>query len=220
MSEAVQQRGMTEGRALLTEREKEALAGDGSDSYRYKTRTYFRSRLEKLERDVEMLAEHDPELLDELRDVVCAGVESAAHTAGERSASQDDRDTTPDDERRAAGAHADSGGAHDHALADLVDAVADEVLPGSGEKLAARREALYAVVGYLREHGTATPSDFKTDVYPDHPARYTDGEDPPNSWWNNSMYPGLSALAERSDAIGAADTTGKWSYTGAGGDDV
>ena len=71
MSEAVEGRGMTEGRALLTEREREALAGDGSDSYRYKTRTYFRSRLEQLETDVALLAEHDPELLDELREVVC-----------------------------------------------------------------------------------------------------------------------------------------------------
>jgi len=71
MSEAVERRDMTEGRALLTEREREALTGDGSDSYRYKTRTYFRSRLEQLETDVTLLAEHDPELLEELREVVC-----------------------------------------------------------------------------------------------------------------------------------------------------
>lgn len=76
MSEAVEGRSMTEGRALLTEREREALAGDGSDSYRYKTRTYFRSRLEQLETDVALLAEHDPELLDELREVVCTDPET------------------------------------------------------------------------------------------------------------------------------------------------
>jgi len=62
---------MTEGRGLLTEREREALAGDNSDSYRYKTRTYFRRRLEKVETDIEILAENDPELLEELREVVC-----------------------------------------------------------------------------------------------------------------------------------------------------
>lgn len=62
---------MTEGRGLLTEREREALAGDDSDSYKYKTRTYFRRRLEKVEADIEVLAENDPELLQELREIVC-----------------------------------------------------------------------------------------------------------------------------------------------------
>lgn len=62
---------MTEGRGLLTEREREALAGEDSDSYKYKTRTYFRRRLEKVEADIELLDKHDPELLNELRSVVC-----------------------------------------------------------------------------------------------------------------------------------------------------
>jgi len=62
---------MSAGRGLLTEREREALRGDGSDSYRYKTRTYFRDRLEELEDDVALLEEEDPELLEELREIVC-----------------------------------------------------------------------------------------------------------------------------------------------------
>lgn len=63
---------MTEGRGLLTDREREALMGeDSSDTYRYKTRTYARRRLEKLERDVEVMEEHAPDLLDELRAIVC-----------------------------------------------------------------------------------------------------------------------------------------------------
>ena len=62
---------MTEGRGLLTEREREALAGEDSDSYKYKTRTYFRRRLKKVESDIELLDKHDPELLNELRNVVC-----------------------------------------------------------------------------------------------------------------------------------------------------
>ncbi len=56
---------------LLTEREREALAGDASDSYRYKTRTYFRRRLQELEKDIELLEEQDEHLLTELRKVVC-----------------------------------------------------------------------------------------------------------------------------------------------------
>ena len=62
---------MSEGRGLLTEPERNAIAGNASDSYRYKTRSFLRNRIEKLEKDIEVLEEHDPELLDELREVVC-----------------------------------------------------------------------------------------------------------------------------------------------------
>jgi hypothetical protein len=61
---------MENGRALLTEREREAIRGDGSNSYRYKTRTYLRSRLDELAADVELLREEEPELYNELRQVV------------------------------------------------------------------------------------------------------------------------------------------------------
>ena len=61
---------MGEGRGLLTERERDAITGDESDSYRYKTRTYLRRRLEKLETDAELLAEHEPELYEELQAAV------------------------------------------------------------------------------------------------------------------------------------------------------
>ena len=71
MSESTETTTMSEGRGLLTEREREALEGDGS-SYQYKTRTYFRRRLEKVKKDVAILEEHDPELLAELREVVCS----------------------------------------------------------------------------------------------------------------------------------------------------
>ena len=62
---------MSEGRGLLTEQERQAIAGKKSDTYRYKTRSFFRSRLERLDKDVSTLEEHDPELLNELQEVVC-----------------------------------------------------------------------------------------------------------------------------------------------------
>jgi hypothetical protein len=62
---------MSQGRGLLTESEREAIAGGASDSYRYKTRSFFRDRLIELEKDVQILREHDPELLEEVREVVC-----------------------------------------------------------------------------------------------------------------------------------------------------
>lgn len=92
--------------------------------------------------------------------------------------------------------------------------VAEGVLPGSGGKLEKRREALRATVEYLQEHQTAEPKDFKNEVYPDHPAEYTAGEDPSNSWWKNCIYKGLRELAERSDEIQKPDQTGEWRHTG------
>jgi hypothetical protein len=63
--------GMSQGRGLLTESEREAIAGETSDSYRYKTRSFLRDRIEEVEEDIAVLEEHDPELLNELREVVC-----------------------------------------------------------------------------------------------------------------------------------------------------
>lgn len=71
MSQGREEEAMSQGRGLLTEREREAIAGEASDSYRYKTRSFLRDRLEELEKDVVVLAEHDAELLEEVREVVC-----------------------------------------------------------------------------------------------------------------------------------------------------
>ena len=67
----IQDAAMSEGRGLLTEEERKAIAGEKSDSYRWKTRSFFRSRLEAVEADIAILREQDPELLEELREVVC-----------------------------------------------------------------------------------------------------------------------------------------------------
>lgn len=95
---------------------------------------------------------------------------------------------------------------------DLIDAVAEDVLPGTGAKLEERREALRATVRYLRNHGEATPNDFRTDVYPEHKAQYTNGNNPSRSWWKNCIYKGLAELADRSVAVEKADTSGTWSW--------
>lgn len=89
-----------------------------------------------------------------------------------------------------------------------------ETLPGSDQKLNERVTALQAVVAYLREHGAATPTDFQTDVYPDHPARYTSAENPAWSWWKNAMYPALGAVAEQTGEIESANESGEWRYVG------
>jgi hypothetical protein len=59
-------------RGILTEREKEILRGDDdvSESYEYRVVSRVRSKIEKVEEDMEVLEEHDSDLSDELRDAV------------------------------------------------------------------------------------------------------------------------------------------------------
>lgn len=64
---------MADRRALLTEREREIVSGkadDVSDEYRYQTVSRVRSRLQRLEDDIEALESHG-DLANELRDIVC-----------------------------------------------------------------------------------------------------------------------------------------------------
>lgn len=63
---------MADRRALLTDREREIIAGeaDVSDDYRYQTISRVRARFKRLEGDIEALEAHG-DLADELRDLVC-----------------------------------------------------------------------------------------------------------------------------------------------------
>lgn len=69
-----------EGRALLTDREREILAGaaDVSDNYRYKVQSTVRQRIRKhLGEDIAFLEKHFPEVHDLVIKEVCGndGVE-------------------------------------------------------------------------------------------------------------------------------------------------
>ena len=61
-------------RALFTEREREILLGeaDVKDNYRYKVESVARQRIRRLAADVEALEQNQPELLSQLREVVCS----------------------------------------------------------------------------------------------------------------------------------------------------
>jgi hypothetical protein len=64
--------GMATGRGLLTEYERECLAGEHEKQREYETRSRVRSRLNgPLREDIEHLREHDPDLLSEIREVIC-----------------------------------------------------------------------------------------------------------------------------------------------------
>lgn len=64
-----------EGRALVTDREREIITGDAdvSDNYEYKVKSVVRNRIRKrLGDDVEFLREHFPEAYDLVVDEVCS----------------------------------------------------------------------------------------------------------------------------------------------------
>lgn len=64
--------GMAKTRALLTEREREQIAGKHGDDRRYQATSRARRRInEALTTDIEVLEKHHPELLKELRKAVC-----------------------------------------------------------------------------------------------------------------------------------------------------
>jgi len=63
---------MAKTRALLTETEREQIAGDHGDNRRYQATSRIRRRIEdELTEDIAVLQEHHPDLLEELRSVVC-----------------------------------------------------------------------------------------------------------------------------------------------------
>lgn len=61
-------------RALMTETDREHITGESDPSDRQKDQSVYRVRQrirEELPRDIEILAEERPDVLEELREVVC-----------------------------------------------------------------------------------------------------------------------------------------------------
>jgi len=61
-------------RALMTETDREYISGEGEPTQDQKDQSVYRVRQrirEELPRDIEILREHHPEVLEELREVVC-----------------------------------------------------------------------------------------------------------------------------------------------------
>lgn len=91
-------------------------------------------------------------------------------------------------------------------LADDLDALD---LPGSGDVLDARREAVRACYQFLADHGEATRSGFVDAIYPEHPA----GFGSVGGWWNAIGKTGLRGLAERRDELRApSEGSHRWSF--------
>ncbi len=63
---------MAQSRALITEKEREHIAGKNGNRRRYEAVSRVRARMnDELIDDLEVLEEHHPQLLEELRAIVC-----------------------------------------------------------------------------------------------------------------------------------------------------
>jgi len=64
---------MARTRALMTETEREQIAGEHGKDRKYQATSRVRRRIqEELPKDIELLMEHHPELLGELQEIVCS----------------------------------------------------------------------------------------------------------------------------------------------------
>ena len=77
-----------EERGLLTDSERAAIAGDRSDNQQQRTRSQLKNRIEKVGHDADILAEHAPDLLDDLRAAVDTEMWREAHESGENPSSE------------------------------------------------------------------------------------------------------------------------------------
>ena len=190
----------TEGRALLTDTERAALAGDKSDSYRYKTRSYLKARIEKIERDAEVMAEHAPDLLADLRAAVESDVPRESRDPAQTPV-EPERDThaTTDESTTApshdAGKNAHTRRGNDATPADDLAGVVDRVADGwdnTDARIDARKEAALAVLEYARENGSVSKTEAKEEVEPAYPVEGQNAR----TWYRKNIRPVLNEAAE------------------------
>jgi hypothetical protein len=79
-------------------------------------------------------------------------------------------------------------------------------LPGSGETLDRRREALRAAYDYLSENPSASTTEFLEEVFPDHPAGYATAD----RWWKTIK----PALEDLPNVDVTEDREHTWHYLG------
>lgn len=113
-------------------------------------------------------------------------------------------DEADDEDGEASDAAVDRDG---EAVDDLDEQLADLDLPGDGDVLERRREAVRECYELLQEQGKLSKSDALEKVYPDHPAGY----ESPGGWWNTIGKVGLRDLARvRSDVVAPSEGGRTW----------
>jgi hypothetical protein len=113
-------------------------------------------------------------------------------------------------DERSADRAPDAPGTSGTATPDRDPAVEAEIaaadIPGTGDTLRQRREALRATYDYLSENPDATETEFLTEVFPEHPAGFKTAD----KWWAVIK----PALTELPNVDVAEDREHVWHYLG------
>lgn len=197
---------MAKTRALLTETEREQIAGEHGDRRRYEATSRVRRRIEdELTTDVALLAKHHPDLFAELREAVCENVVPSPGDPGMAAdpmvaAAQcspkqrrDDREQTgtpPESARNDSKATTD-----DRETFDTIEDVLADWRPGrTYEERKPRKEAGSAALRWLRDHdGHASGGDFQAALLPEHDV---EGQSE-KTWWRKTVRPALQHAEEQ-----------------------
>jgi hypothetical protein len=83
-------------RGLLTDSERAAITGDHSESHQHRVRSQLKARIEKVGHDVDILAEHAPDLLDDLQAAVSAAAWREARGSSEKPSTEQASDASFD----------------------------------------------------------------------------------------------------------------------------
>jgi len=195
---------MARTRALLTETEREQLAGAHGDQRRYEAAARVRSRIrDELGDDVAVLQEHHSELLGELREVVLDVDERGAVETVDESRPAPTSSPAPEPAAR----EDNSSGAEEPARVD----VATLDLPGQGDTLERRQEAVRDAYDYLRSEGEATTGELRERAWSEHQTGYASER----SMWKNCVYKGLAEVARRDPNVLPPGEGGRtWAYDG------
>jgi len=182
---------MAKTRAIMTETERERIAGreDVEEIKRYQAITRVRGRIkDELVKDVQVLEDHHPGLLEELRDIVCLDTDSGESAAEESpSGDGDDLSGEPADSERVKvvpGADLDDGEEspdHSQVVFSDLDQPDDEeltarvrsYLEGRPPATSHGTEALIDSFRLLRENGVMKTGEMKEELSKKYGDRYS-----------------------------------------------
>lgn len=179
------------GRGLLTDREREALSGEETGSYVYKTRSVVRDRIDRLATDADLLTDTEPELYDELREAVEAAESREVEPGGGRDAAAE-----PYPEGTA-----DPGAEAAEPAEEALDDVLAEI-PATVDREPAQR-AILAARDLLGSRDRATKVEIVQELIREHPLGYNPdealakieaGDRYRGAWWRRVIRPGLETL--------------------------
>lgn len=184
---AAKQSTMGDRRALLTDREREIVAGeaDVTDDYRYQTISRVRARFDRLAGDIEAMEKHGA-LADDLRERVCSDLEgdpaSVDIAGGDSSDAQTERQTPVETVEPEPESHS-----HREAAERAVDQNWKETWDGRRED--AVRDLLGLFDWLADQDGAQQKGDF-LEQYPKFAGPYPSEEFPQaggkkGSWWRN-----------------------------------